>query len=224
MSLRNPLAGVPIRAARWSATHPWRAILGWVAFVAVAVALTAVMPTRATDDADYREHESGRAAQWVDDAGFSDPLAESVLITAVDDGDLDPTRAEAAAISIAEEMETVQGVAGVSTPVWNSERSALLVAVRLAADHESTSELRAVTAAVQEEYADLRVREAGDLTLDEGIDEQVESDLASAEGISLPVTLVLMLVAFGALIAAGIPVLLAVTSVAATIGITAPIS
>jgi RND superfamily putative drug exporter len=38
------------------------------------------------------------------------------------------------------------------------------------------------------------------------------------------VTLVLMLIAFGALIAAGIPVLLAATSVAATIGITAPLS
>ena len=49
-------------------------------------------------------------------------------------------------------------------------------------------------------------------------------DLSAAEGISLPVTLVLMLIAFGALIAAGIPVLLAATSVAATIGITAPLS
>ena len=66
------------------------------------------------------------------------------------------------------------------------------------------------------------VRQAGDLTLDEGINEQVESDLSAAEGISLPVTLALMLFAFGALIAAGIPVLLAASSVAATIGITAP--
>src|SRR4029078_13162258 len=46
----------------------------------------------------------------------------------------------------------------------------------------------------------------------------------TAEGISLPITILLMLLAFGALIAAGVPVLLAVTSVAATIGITAPIS
>ena len=82
----------------------------------------------------------------------------------------------------------------------------------------------AVTDDVQEEYGDLVVRQAGDLTLDEGINEQVESDLSAAEGISLPVTLVLMLFAFGALIAAGIPVLLAASSVAATIGITAPIS
>jgi RND superfamily putative drug exporter len=224
MQLSNPLAGAPIRAARWSATHPWRAIGGWIAFVAVAVALAAFIPTNTTTDADYREHESGRAAQWVDDAGLSDPLGENILITAVAGGPLEAPRAEAAAASVADRMAEVPGVEEVTAPIWNAERSGLLLAVRLAADHEDTSELRAATAAVQEEYADLQVRETGDLTLNEGVNEQVESDLGAAEGISLPVTLVLMLVAFGALIAAGIPVLLAATSVAATVGITAPIS
>ena len=78
--------------------------------------------------------------------------------------------------------------------------------------------LEAVTAAVQRDHPELEIRQAGDLTMDEDINDQVADDLSSAEGISLPVTLVLMLLAFGALIAAGIPVLLAATSVAATIG------
>ena len=34
--MSNPLTAVPIRAARWSALHPWRAILAWLAFVVVA--------------------------------------------------------------------------------------------------------------------------------------------------------------------------------------------
>lgn len=224
MQLRNPLAGAPVRAARWSATHPWRAIGGWIAFVAVAVALAAFIPTNTTVDADYREHESGRAAQWVDDAGFTDPLTENVLVSPLAGQALDPARAESAAASVADRMEEVPGVEEVTAPMWNADRSALLLAVRLAADQESTSGLRAATAAVQDEHADLQVRLTGDLTLDEGINEQIESDLRAAEGISIPVTLALMLVAFGALIAAGIPVLLAATSVAATIGITAPIS
>lgn len=218
------LAGVPIRAARWSATHPWRAILGWLAFVTVAVGVAAVIPTNQTDEADYRDFESGRAAQWIDDAGLSEPLTENVLVTPSGTGDLDPARAEAAAASIGREMAEVPGVVEVTAPVWSQDRSALLVAVRLAADHEETAAMTAVTEGVQEEYGDLVVRQAGDLTLDEGINEQVESDLSAAEGISLPVTLVLMLLAFGALVAAGIPVLLAASSVAATIGITAPVS
>ena len=32
MSQRNPLTQIPIRAARWSATHPWRAMLAWLAW------------------------------------------------------------------------------------------------------------------------------------------------------------------------------------------------
>ena len=35
----QPVDPVPLRAARWSATHPWRAILGWLALVVVAVGL-----------------------------------------------------------------------------------------------------------------------------------------------------------------------------------------
>ena len=224
MSIHNPLAGVPIRAARWSATHPWRAIVGWLAFVAFAVGMAVLIPTNQTDDADYRDYESGRAAQWIEDAGLSEPLTENVLITSSGTDDLDPARAEAAAASIGREMAEVPGVEQVTAPMWSQDRSALLVAVRLAADHEETAAMTAVTEGVQEGYGDLVVRQAGDLTLDEGINEQVESDLSAAEGISLPVTLALMLLAFGALIAAGIPVLLAATSVAATIGITAPIS
>ncbi len=96
--------------------------------------------------------------------------------------------------------------------------------MQLARDQEDASALQEVTKQVQGDHPDLQVREAGDLSIDDGINERVADDLSSAEGISLPVTLVLMLLAFGALIAAGIPVLLAATSVAATIGITAPLS
>ena len=42
---RNPLTQIPIRAARWSATHPWRAMLSWLVFVLVAVGLAVAVPT-----------------------------------------------------------------------------------------------------------------------------------------------------------------------------------
>jgi RND superfamily putative drug exporter len=44
MSSRFPLSGVPTLAARWSATHPWRAIFGWLALVVVAVFFMAAKP------------------------------------------------------------------------------------------------------------------------------------------------------------------------------------
>ena len=77
---------------------------------------------------------------------------------------------------------------------------------------------------MQADFPQLDVRQTGDVSLDDAINDRVADDLSSAETLSLPVTLILMLLAFGALIAAGIPVLLAGTSVAATVGILAPVS
>jgi len=205
-----------MRAARWSAEHPWRAILGWIAFVAVAVGLAVAVPTNQTTDADYRHGESGRADALVADAGLTPPDTENVLVEG-------PGRAAAAA-DLADRMGDAPGVAGVSGPQASPDGTALLVSVRLADGVEEADAVQAVTAQVAGEHPATRLREAGDLSIDAAIDDQVSQDLGSAETISLPVTLVLMLLAFGALIAAGIPVLLAASSVAATIGLMAPLS
>ncbi len=224
MAVHNPIAGVPLRAARWSATHPWRAILAWFVFVLIAVGLAVAIPTEQTTDADYRLGESGRADAMVSAANLDSPDTENVLITSRAGAPLDQSAAESTAASLAADLREVPGVTGVSAPQWSPDRSALLLAAQLAEDQDDAAALQAVTERFQQEHAELEIRQAGDLTIDEGINDQVADDLAAAEGISLPVTLVLMLLAFGALIAAGIPVLLAVTSVAATVGIMAPLS
>ena len=224
MTANHPLSRIPLRAARWSATHPWRAIAGWLGLVVVAVGLAMTVPTAETTDADYRMGESGRADAMVQDAGLDTPDAENVLITPRGDRPLDATSAEAAARDVRSAMSSVDGVEAVSGPQWNPDRSAVLIAVRLAADLEDPAALVAATAGVQDTYPGLEIREAGDLTIDDAINTRVGEDLSAAEGFSVPVTLILMLLAFGALIAAGIPVLLAATSVAVTIGLIAPLS
>lgn len=211
----NPLTAVPMRAARWSAEHPWRAILAWVAFVAFAVGLAVAVPTQETTDADYRVGESGRADALVVGAGLESPDTENVLVAG--DGAAD------AAAEVAERARAAEGVLAVSGPQPSADETTYLVSVEVA-DEAAAHAVQAVTDDVAAAHPGLDVRQAGDVTIDEAIDEQVGEDLASAEVISLPVTLVLMLLAFGALIAAGIPVLLAGTSVAATIGLMAPLS
>jgi RND superfamily putative drug exporter len=224
MSVRNPLTGVPLRAARWSATHPWRAILAWLVLVLVAVGLAIAIPTQEPTDADYRLGESGRADAMVHEAGLQGADTENVLITARGDQAVDEEAAEAAAARIRQSAAGLDGVDAVSDPIWSPDRSALLLEIQLARDHDDVAPLVDVTERVQDEQPALEISQAGDITIDESIDERVAEDLSSAEKFSIPVTLVLMLLAFGALIAAGIPVLIAATSVAATIGITAPLS
>ena len=146
MAIHNPLAGVPIRAARWSATHPWRAISGWLALVVVAVGLAATVSTEEASDADYRLGESGVADKWVHEARLDSPSSEEVLVTA-EGGTLDPAQAEDAAVELARAVRPLPGVTEVSEAQWSPDRTALLISIQLAKDHED---------AVREETPEVR--------------------------------------------------------------------
>jgi len=219
MSARNRHGGVPLRIARWSAAHPWRSIGAWLACVAVAVTLAAAIPTHETSDADYDTGDSGRAAALVRDAGLGAPDTESILLTGGT-----PTERSTAAAELADRARDLSFVTRLADPVTSPDGDAVIVNAELRDGTDDVSGLHDATQAVQRAHPALDVRETGDVTIDDAINERVGEDLSSAEGISLPITLVLMLLAFGALIAAGIPVLVGATSVAATIGLTAPIS
>ena len=107
--MTNPLSSLAHRTARWCALHPWRAILGWVAFVALAVGLAAMVPTQETTDADGRLGDSGRAAAMVDAADFDDADTEQVLITSAS-GDLDQAEAQQAAAAVVAGMTALEAV------------------------------------------------------------------------------------------------------------------
>jgi RND superfamily putative drug exporter len=218
------MARVPLRAARWSATHPWRAIGAWFAFVTVAVALAAFVPTKQTTDADYRLGESGRADAMEASGHFADDQIENVLVTSRHGGKPDQAGVAKVADQLKADLATDHGVTQVTPPQWNAGRTAALIDVHLKSTVDDAQQIQARIAQIDRAHAELRVREAGDVSINTAIDDRVAEDLHSAEGISLPITILLMLLAFGALIAAGVPVLLALTSVAATMGIAAPLS
>ncbi|MET3960463.1 RND superfamily putative drug exporter [Marmoricola sp. OAE513] len=220
----SALTALPLRAARWSATHPWRAIGAWFAFVLIAVGLAVVVPTAETKEADYELGDSGKASSLVRESGLDGNPSEAVLIRARAGQRMDRDAATAVAAEIATDARAATGVASVADPVLSESGRAVLVDVELKRGADDVSALTKVTDAAAKAHPDLRISQAGDVSIDDGVDDRVSEDLASAEGISLPITLLLMLLAFGALIAAGIPVIIAASSVAATIGITAPLS
>ena len=216
-----------VNVARWSARHPWRAIALWAVVVMAALTLTATVPTQTTSFSDFRVGESGRAAEMIENAGLSADPEESVLITARS-GPLDAAAATAAADDVGAALGRLAPVQDVAEPVWSPHRDALLVPVSLrgtpddASDH--VEELLDVTASAQRDHSGVSIRQAGEASLDAGIMEQVNADLAEGEMLSLPITFAILLVGFGALIAAGIPVLLAFSSVITALGIYGPIS
>ncbi|HEX2133730.1 MAG TPA: MMPL family transporter [Actinophytocola sp.] len=213
-----------VRVARWSATHPWRAIGLWVVFVAVCFAAGSWVGTNEATDQDLAVGESGRAAAIIESGDFADPAVEDVLVT-TRSGQLDEGAARAAAADVAERMSALPEVAEVGDPVPAPDGQALLVPVTLTGDRDGAEErigpLLEQTAATQRDHPDLRVEQVGGASISKGVNDQIAADLTKAEFISLPVTLVIMLVAFGAIIAAGVPVLLAMSAVGSAFGLSA---
>ena len=214
---------VTVRMARWSAEHPWRAIALWVVFVAVCFAGGNAAGTREATAQDSAIGEAGRAYVMIDQGGFADePAVDNVLITARS-GALDRAAAQRAAADAATKLRTVTGVAGVGDPIPARDGSALLVPITMSGDPGTASDrvepLRAATAEVQLAHPDLRVEQVGGPSIGKALDDTLGKDFQRAELLSLPVTLAILIIAFGALIAAGVPVLLALSSVAAAMGL-----
>jgi RND superfamily putative drug exporter len=213
-----------VRIARWSAEHPWRAIGAWLVFVAICIGAGQVVGTK---QADFDDNPTGELATYqsiVDEAGFTRPATENVLISARD-GELDTAKATAAAADVRAEMSGLREVDEVSDPVPSPKGTAMLVNVELAGDPDTAEDrvdvLLDATAAVQKDYPELRVEQVGGASLDKALTATLGDDFQKAELISIPVTLVIMLVVFGALIAAGVPVLLAMSAVGAALGLSA---
>jgi putative drug exporter of the RND superfamily len=216
-----------VRVASWCATHPWRAVTGWALFVVACLALAIVLPTNEATGRDYRIGEAGQAEEITDDGGLTRQSVENVVITQ-DSGPLDLPAAEGAADDVTAGMRELQSVDQVDEPVLSEDGSALLVRVTIGGDERAANnhvqELRDVTAAAQADHPELVVEQTGIASIGLGIEEQRGADLIRAESIALPVTLVILTIVFGALVVAGVPVLLAISSIAAAVGLSSLVS
>jgi uncharacterized membrane protein YdfJ with MMPL/SSD domain len=220
---------IAARAARWSGGH-WKTALGaWLAFCVVAVALGSVAGTKMLKQADTAAGGSGKAERILRDAGFTDRASESVLVQS-------PIRTvsdRAFRAAIADVVRSVSGlpqVKRVRSPLTpansgqvSADRHAALVQFEVRgeldkADKKVQPILDAVDRA-QRRHAAFKVAEFGFASATHELNDTLSKDFKRAEYSSIPVTLVILLVAFGALVAAGLPVLLAFSGVLATIGL-----
>jgi RND superfamily putative drug exporter len=218
---RRPMT---VRVARWSALHPWRAMALWTVFVLSCIAIGAVVGTKEADGGGA-VGETARAEQMIDSGDFPrSNAAEHVLVTS-HSGPLDQDAARAALADAANRMRALPEVSDVAEPVVSPDGSAMMLAVSMSGDPE-TSESRVqplldVTATVARDHPSVRVEEVGDASIEKGFEETIGEDFARAELFSVPVTLLILLVAFGAVIAAGVPILLALSAVGSAIGLAA---
>ncbi|QTT74600.1 MMPL family transporter [Streptomyces mobaraensis NBRC 13819 = DSM 40847] len=213
---------LPVRAARWSALHPWRAIAGWLAFVVLCLGVGIAVGTDSATTEDYRVGEAGRAEAMAAEGHLERRPTEQVLISA-GAGALDRAAADAAARDVAARMAKLPEVEAVAAPRTAKDGRALVVEVTMKGSEldaqKRVGPLREQTEAVRKGNPRLLVEETGHPSVGKGVDGQRDSDLALSEKITLPVTLITLLIAFGSLITALVPVLLALSSIAAAMGL-----
>lgn len=212
-----------VRMARWSATNPWKAIGMWVALVVICLAAGSMAGTHKATASDMGVGESGRADEISRQFDLVNPASENVLITAQGGGTLDKAAAQRAADQVTAKFKALPEVANVGTAIASADGTAFLVPVDYKGDPEKAKDhvdpLLSAGKDVAKDNPQLRVELMGDGSGAKGIEEQIGSDLGKAEMFSLPVTLVILMIAFGALIAASVPIVLALTAVAASFGL-----
>ncbi|MEU7071835.1 MMPL family transporter [Streptomyces narbonensis] len=212
-----------VRIARWSATHPWSAIGLWVVFVALCLFLGGAAGTNKISDEESGVGESGRAGRIKASGHFTEKPEENVLISAANGGKLDVATGRKAAEELAGKMKTLPEVESVGAAFPSPDGKALLLPVTMTGDTENADTrvqpLLDASAATEKAHEGIRIDQVGTGSTAKGLGATLGEDFKKAELISLPLTLLVLLVVFGAVIAAGVPVLLAMSCVGAAIGL-----
>ena len=84
--------------------------------------------------------------------------------------------------------------------------------------NDRVAPLQRVVASVAASHPGATLQEAGEASAGRAINDVVNTDLSHAELVSLPITLIILIFAFGALVAALVPLMLGLTSVAGALG------
>jgi uncharacterized membrane protein YdfJ with MMPL/SSD domain len=230
------------RAGRWSATHRKTAIIGWILFVVLATLIGGKVGQKNLEPSAMGNGESKRGDMIIDKAGFPETIGERVLIQgkgSIKSGDPEVT---AAVKDVVSRLDKIEGVDDVENPLEAQYRAStvskdgrsVVVNFTLPGKAETTEEVEqleqiaeaplAAVAAVQKAHPELRVEEHGDASQQKALGATERADEAKQTQISMGGTLILLLIAFGAAVAAGVPLLLGVSAFTATTGLLGPIS
>ena len=225
-------------AGRWSATHRRIAIAGWFGFVILALLLGSAIGVEEIKDEDSGVGEAREADRAVAEA-FPDNPGETVLVQSRSGVTADQPEFRAVVDDAVQKLESTDNVIDVESPYSagteggiSQDGTSALITFEIpdpGDDADVTAEdlveaPLATVAALGEAQPDFRVEEFGDASAGKALSESFEDDFQKAEVTSVPITLIILLLAFGAVVAALVPLILAATAVAAAIGLLGPLS
>ena len=237
MSVPHPSRNIAARMGRWSASHRKLAIFGWLAFVISAVVIGTAMGQKTIDQQNNNVGQAHRADQILKQAGFtqSGGLTEFVLIQ--------NDRLTVSDPAFRAVVRDVQGAVSPYQSRFHNFRSPLASANRdqiadgghtvvVQWDMNGTQKaaenridpLTSAVASVAKTHPHFYIGEAGAASSDKALNKMFNQQLGQAGTRSIPLTLLILVLVFGSLLAAFVPLMLALQSVIATIGLVAIVS
>ena len=224
------------RAGRWSAQHRKTAILGWIVFVVLATVVGGKVGLNDIDESAQGNGESMRGDVIVEAAGFPDQAGEQVLVQGKGSIKADDPQVTAAVKDVVSGLKRIEGITAIESPLDPATRMntvskdgrSVVVNFEMAGTDEQVEKLvekpLAAVAAIQTAHPGVRVEQFGDVSAMNEVAAQDAKDGKKSEFISYGLMLIILLVAFGAVVAAGLPLVLGATAVAATVGLLGPVS
>ena len=219
---------VAARMAHWSGRHRKKAIWGWLAFVVVVFTAGNMIGTTQISDVDQYSGESHEAEVALDRAGLR-PVEEVVFIQS-DTLTIKDPEFQAAVTEVTGRLAKIPYVENVKSPLTGdsevaADGHAALVGFEIRGDSTEAKTrvdpALAAVAAVQADHPALDVEEIGGASANKAVNETITDDLKKAGELSLPVTLIILIITFGTLVAAGLPLLVGITAVLAAMGLVA---
>ena len=223
---------IAARMGRWSASHWKTAVFGWLAFVVLAFAVSTQVTTKNIKDEDVNTGQSHKADQILKQ-GFpqTDPNTEFVVI-----------QSKTLTVNAVAFRSTVDGVVAavehnpaiknLKSPLDPShgdqiseDRNTAMVVFDMKGKYDDATKkidpIEASVAKVAAAHPGFYVGEAGAVSSGKALDKMFIDQLKTAGERSIPITIIVLLLVFGALVAVGVPLLLALSGVLATVSLVA---
>jgi len=242
----NSVGGEPatVRVAMWSARHRWLVVGLWFAatiglFVA-SLSMGGINAGDANGNPNDKQLEASEAYDVFNAGGTNDPY-EQVLV--VIEGGPGATSDPAFKTAVGDLVSGLRGsqveIDGSSTPTFDqflnpfeappqaglisADGTTVRLVTRVSGDdprvHALLGPVLAIVNAARAAHPELTIHVVSSTFINDDINEVVSSGLDDSLRLTLPLTFIILLVAFGAIVASIVPLVLAITSLVAAFGI-----
>jgi RND superfamily putative drug exporter len=226
--MRQGLPNIAATLGGWSARHRWTAVGAWLALVIATVLVGSAVGQITMTQAEYGVGESGQASWALVNAGIKQPADELVMVSSSSASPANTAAMDSAASAVLAAVRATGQVTNIRMPVTSENGRQVLLQFSMKGDPDTAADrvkpVEDAVTQVQATHKNVTIEEVGQASANRWFTDTIFHDFKQAELTVIPLALGILLVVFGALLAALLPVALAMTAFLAANGLLALVS